>query len=768
MATIQPAASLAAARRRLDGFVHRHLPELLIGSTALTWVGLAGVAADAGFDEPVVSALQVALAVSLVGAIVALLIGRRTAAAARRDDRLPIPAEPARPDEALRAASRFRAALASLEVFAISLDRAGRISFANEALARCVGRPIDELVGADGFELLSLPEQRDALRAAFLAGAATDWTTGEIDGTILTAAGARIETTWSIAPIRDAAGAVEELACLGWDVTKERAAEAAQARLGAAVEQTDDSVVIAAPDGAILYVNPAFERATGYSAAEVLGRNPRILKSGVQSDAFYRALWATLTSGTTWRGELVNRRKDGSLFTEDATITPVLGEDRHLTAYVAVKRDITATKAVDAALARAMEERRIVGAALDDLHAGPTAEATAARIAERLLRLPGVVVATVAGFAAADDVRILAVAGPAGPITPEDPRPVRAAYLERIGRLHQRAEAGPWIEACQPFAGHPLATAWLGLGVRSLASIPVRWEEAVVGFIQVGSDAADAEGVLAAWLPSLRDFGAMTAALLGRDLEAIGRLAERRAVIRRVIDRAEFSPVFQPIVELDSGRAVGFEALTRFADGMAPDVVFADAARTGLGLELEAATLRAALAAAHGLPPDRWLSLNVSPALVLDDGVLHDLLAAWPRPVVLEITEHEAIDDYAGLRAVIGALGPDVRLAVDDSGAGVANFHHIVELRPDFVKLDAGLIRAIESDPTRQALVVGLRHFALTSGCTVIAEGIETPAEQACLLDLGLTLGQGYLFGRPEPIEAMPPAATRTPVDLVA
>ncbi len=87
----------------------------------------------------------------------------------------------------------------------------------------------------------------------------------------------------------------------------------------------------------------------------------------------------------------------------------------------------------------------------------------------------------------------------------------------------------------------------------------------------------------------------------------------------------------------------------------------------------------------------------------------------------------------------------------DDAGAGIANFAHIVELRPHFVKIDIGLIRGVNADLTRQALIVGLNHFAESTGCTLIAEGIETQAEDATLRSLGLHLGQGYLFGRPEP-----------------
>src|SRR5207237_606118 len=115
----------------------------------------------------------------------------------------------------------------------------------------------------------------------------------------------------------------------------------------------------------------------------------------------------------------------------------------------------------------------------------------------------------------------------------------------------------------------------------------------------------------------------------------------------------------------------------------------------------------------------------------------------------VEITEHVAIEDYRSFRSAVERLGRGVRIAVDDAGAGFASFRHILELRPDFVKLDIGLVHEIDRDPVRQALVAGIVYFARSSGCQLIAEGIETEGERALLRTLGVPLGQGYLLGRP-------------------
>jgi EAL domain-containing protein (putative c-di-GMP-specific phosphodiesterase class I) len=238
------------------------------------------------------------------------------------------------------------------------------------------------------------------------------------------------------------------------------------------------------------------------------------------------------------------------------------------------------------------------------------------------------------------------------------------------------------------------------------------------------------------------------------------RRAENQDRIQSTIEAAAFMPVFQPIVDLSTGEAIGFEALTRFADGSRPDETFATAFECGLGIPLERVTLTAALKEARRLPRRRWLSVNVSPTLLADVDTLRSVLGVRARPIVLEITEHATIDAYGPLREAVLELGPDLRLAVDDAGAGVANFNHLVELRPDFVKVDAGLIRGVDADVSRQAVVAGILHFASAAGCQVIAEGIETEVELAMLISLGVNLGQGYLLGRPAPAETW--SATQT------
>lgn len=304
--------------------------------------------------------------------------------------------------------------------------------------------------------------------------------------------------------------------------------------------------------------------------------------------------------------------------------------------------------------------------------------------------------------------------------------------------------------------------------VTSHERAPVNREQLLAAVDQMANGVlmADANGhVTYANQPFLAASGLTLADLIGRPaigMASTGVLAgirpqgeaERHAAVSAILRARDFRPVFQPIVDLGSGAVVGYEALTRFASGQRPDLCFADAWSVNLGVELELATLEAAVIAAKDLPVGRWLDLNVSPRLVLDSERLRSILWAANRPIVLEVTEHQAIDDYDLVRRAVRDQGHNIRLAVDDAGAGVANFGHIIELRPDFVKLDIGLVRKVDSNVGRQAIVVGLGHFSRMAGCRLIAEGIETAEEAAMLAALGVEFGQGYLFGHGEPVEA--------------
>lgn len=226
---------------------------------------------------------------------------------------------------------------------------------------------------------------------------------------------------------------------------------------------------------------------------------------------------------------------------------------------------------------------------------------------------------------------------------------------------------------------------------------------------------------------------------------------ERVQRIRRIIERQDLRMALQPIVRLDSRETVAVEALARFDQQWFsnPTVAFAAAASGGNGVELELLAARCALSRLGDVPDNAWLGINLSADALLDERTVELLLPHGYR-IGVEITEHAPVDDYDPLVAVTDRLkDAGVRVAVDDAGAGFASLRHVLRLRPTAIKLDLDLVRDIDADPVRQALVRSVEQFSGALAAWLVAEGVETEQERQTLLDLGVTYGQGYLFGAP-------------------
>jgi EAL domain-containing protein (putative c-di-GMP-specific phosphodiesterase class I)/DNA-binding NarL/FixJ family response regulator len=335
--------------------------------------------------------------------------------------------------------------------------------------------------------------------------------------------------------------------------------------------------------------------------------------------------------------------------------------------------------------------------------------------------------------------------------------PVTKALAKEVGRdVSSRSSSGAWLEAADPRAdSRPFDAAY----------VPFRLGPAPkpLGCLVFARRPGQAPGPLSHRLPDLIDATDFIVAVLRPSVEQAETADAAMTRLRRVIVRREFEIYLQPIVKLDTGAVVAMEALTRFASGVRPDVQFAEAATLGLDLTLQRTTVAAAIQAAASLPEQVALSVNLSAHVLQVEPTLPKILASASRPLIVELTEHERIDDYGAVRTALVNLGPGVRLAIDDAGSGYASLRHIFTLKPDYVKLDIEWVHGIDQDPIRRALVSGLAYFAAETGCQLIAEGIETEAELQAVRELGITLGQGYLLGRPEPGGARQPRPDTRP-----
>jgi EAL domain-containing protein (putative c-di-GMP-specific phosphodiesterase class I) len=290
--------------------------------------------------------------------------------------------------------------------------------------------------------------------------------------------------------------------------------------------------------------------------------------------------------------------------------------------------------------------------------------------------------------------------------------------------------------------------------------------------------ATGAPQTTAVWLIRSVSFlfvGELAAALFHRYREgAIGVVEDvthargRSASIRLLIEKDRLTMHFQPIVELSTGRVVGMESLARVPEEPDQPIErwFAEAWESGLGVELEMTALRKAVDAGWNLPKGLFQSVNLSPQAVQSKefaGMLGSL--PWIR-LIIELTEHEEVRDYAGLAGPLAAIrARGGQVAIDDVGAGFATFRHVVTLSPDLVKLDDSLWRGAHLSRPRLTLSKGVVDCSEQLGALVVAERIETREEVEALRGVGATYGQGFFFGRPAPLGAPPvltlPEATR-------
>jgi EAL domain-containing protein (putative c-di-GMP-specific phosphodiesterase class I) len=308
------------------------------------------------------------------------------------------------------------------------------------------------------------------------------------------------------------------------------------------------------------------------------------------------------------------------------------------------------------------------------------------------------------------------------------------------------------------------------VGARSALVTPLECNGELVGVLKVISDQVNA--YTDRHLELLQALATFTGSMLNSALK-YSRLAETaekvasieaseresmkddRARLCNLIESRGITPVFQPILELTSGRIVGHEALSRFnaIDNLTVDGWFALADHVGMCLDLETACIAAtieALGAAKPVPG--YVSLNVSPRTLreFDFDSLPPREGGW----VLELTEHTQVDDYAVLSARVKELqAKGFRIAIDDVGAGFSSLRHVLRLSPDIVKLDLSITRDIDQIRRHQLLASAIIAFSRESGIGLVAEGVETLSERDTLLALGVPCGQGYLFGKPALLE---------------
>ncbi|SIQ30577.1 EAL domain, c-di-GMP-specific phosphodiesterase class I (or its enzymatically inactive variant) [Rhizobium sp. RU35A] len=340
------------------------------------------------------------------------------------------------------------------------------------------------------------------------------------------------------------------------------------------------------------------------------------------------------------------------------------------------------------------------------------------------------------------------------PIRAGDIHPLGAGYCQKV--VHRALPELIPDTAEVPLAATIPETASIPIGAH--LSVPVRLNDGhVYGTLCCFSHRPRPTLGLAD-LELLHKLAGLTANMLAADVTAHQQRRRLRKLVEGALSVGDPGIAFQPIIDLCSRSIVGFEALSRFASEpvRSPDKWFADAASAGIGNRLELLAARRAIDESRWLPAGLSININLSPQTILTGDLMPLAALIDPARLVIEITEHTPIDDYAPIEAALKTLRQaGVRIAIDDAGAGYSSLLHVLRLQPDIIKFDTSLTRGIDKDQRRIALVGALVEYSRRTGTAVVAEGVETAEEELVLQGLGVDRGQGYLYGRPKPASAI-------------
>lgn len=531
-----------------------------------------------------------------------------------------------------------------------------------------------------------------------------------------------------------------------------------------ALESAANAILITDANGIIEWVNPAFTALTGWTPEEAIGDTPRLLRSGNHSRTFYARMWKQLNAGEVWRGEMYNRRKDGTIYPEEQTITPVRDEKGAIAHFVAIKQDISDRK---------RQEEQIRFLALHDaLTALPNRrafEATLARIAHdtRANRNAAILVLDLdefklvndsAGHPVGDELLVEVTSLLRAQLRPGD-------FLARLGGdefvvLLQNVERGLAQDIAERLRRAVEAMWFEHDGIVYPVTISIG-----MAMLDSGDDPKTLVAHADTAMYSAKEHGKNRVASYPlANSEAVHEVTRCLAKVRSSLRNGGFTLTFQPIIQLGNGEPLHFEALIRMRgdDGsiIPPDDFLPSAERYGLMPQIDRWVFDEVV---RILETERTLRvfMNLSARSLNDEPLLKYIeerlssSSIEPGRLSFEITETAAVADLASARNWIRRLKElGCLIALDDFGVGFSSFGYLRALAVDYVKIDRTFVRDLDTNSTNRALVQAVNTVARTLGKEVIAEGVECEAHADVLREIGIDHGQGFHLGSPVELEA--------------
>jgi diguanylate cyclase (GGDEF)-like protein/PAS domain S-box-containing protein len=548
---------------------------------------------------------------------------------------------------------------------------------------------------------------------------------------------------------------------------EQRRAEAQQRMAAMVFESSTESVTLTDAHGTIVAVNRAFVEITGYSEAEVLGRNPRILQSGRQDETFYRNMWAALAATGRWRGEIWNRRKNGEVYPEWMTISAVKDGQGRTTHYVSVSSDIGEAKEAQQQLEFLAHHDALTGL--------PNRILLHDRLEQAFVRaheasgLVAVILLDIDRFGRVNDGLGHGVGDGLLQATAQ-----RLSDKVTAGHTLARYMADKFVIVVGQ-AGSAARVAHLARGLQDAVALPFDIDgHEVVVTCSVGISLYPADGPDPATLLHLADAAMRQARLRGGNTmafidvsvaDALEQRLELERLLRGAAGRNELVVHYQPQVDMADRSLVGAEALVRWQHpkrGLVPPGEFIPLAEEsgiideiGEWVLFESCRQMVAWQADGLLVPRVAVNLSAQQLeredLAMTVGAALDAAGIGPERLELEVTESMIMRHAEAAATVLGYLRDlGVELAMDDFGTGYSSLAQLRHLPLRRLKIDISFVRDI-GHPSAEAIIRAIIAMARSLGLQTVAEGVEQEDQHAFLRDAGCDIGQGFLYGRPVP-----------------
>lgn len=570
-------------------------------------------------------------------------------------------------------------------------------------------------------------------------------------------------------PIYDHDGAVHSICTQANDVTQKRHAQE-QLRLAAKVfDRAGEAITITDAEGRIITVNDAFTKITGYTLTEVLGKNPNILQSGKHSKEFYAQMWRGLAEHGSWQGEILNRRKNGDIYPEWLTINSVRNEEGHITNYVAIFSDITAIKS---------SQRRIEFMATHDTLTG---------IPNRGLLLDRLRHALSQAKRKKEKIAVMF-------IDLDNFKTINDSLGHEIGdkllkmaaeRLQQCVRDSDTLAR---LGGDEFVAILIDIELTEVEAVATRIVEylrasfrineqnlfvsASVGISLFPDDGLDSVSLLKSADTAMyraKELGRNQYQFFSEDMKivALQRLTHETAM-RQGLDTGHFRVVFQPQIDLGSGKIIGAEALLRWRDphlGEISPVVFIPVAeKAGLMNRIGEMVFNMVLAHISAwrkaeLEVPR-ISINVS-VEQFRDSEFAGRVFGWAQnhgvslsEITIEITESVLAERIETVGAMLHQLEEHgATISIDDFGTGYSSLSYLKRLPIHELKVDRSFVDGLTDDAEDCAISKAIIDMAHALGMVVVAEGVETAGQRDVLIRLGCEIAQGYFYHRPLPAQ---------------